>query len=196
MGSQQKSAPRRLATATCVALIAAAVGSSGHEVRAVEQLERYFNTSWRNAQIARQDWSDCTQQALQELLERVPRDRFAGIFEQPRTDDRRELNRTVWRTIQRWRRLRRYGSLEVDRHCHNQAEHNPERTAQLHEYRDLLASAMRQLSPRQQNILCGWSDGQSISDLAKRLGMSRARVSDEKYKALCKLRRMLSSHDC
>ena len=105
---------RRLATATCVALMAAAVGSGTAEAQTVQQLERYLTTSWRNAQICQQDWSDCTQQAITELLERVPRPRFTQIFSQPERHDRRELNRAVWRTVQRWRRRRMCSSLEPE----------------------------------------------------------------------------------
>ena len=183
---------RRLATATCAALVAAAVSGSTAEARTVEQLERYLTTSWRNAQISQQDWPDCTQQAMTELLERVPRRRFAQIFDQPQQNDRRELNRAVWRTVQRWRRRRRCASLEPD-YC-GPSHPAPAPTDGLHrsEARDHLDQAMANLSERQQQILRLWSQGDSVAEISEQLDLPAARVSDEKYKAMRKLRQLIA----
>jgi RNA polymerase sigma factor (sigma-70 family) len=183
---------RRFATATCAALVAAAVSGSTAEAHTVQQLERYLTTSWRNAQISEQDWSDCTQQAMAELLERVPRSRFTQIFAQPQQDDRRELNRAVWRTVQRWRRRRRCTSLEPD-YC-GLSHPTPAPMDGLHrsEARDELDRAMANLSERQQRILRLWSQGDSVAEISEQLDLPAARVSDEKYKAMRKLRQLMA----
>lgn len=49
------------------------------------------------------------------------------------------------------------------------------------------------LSPTQREIVARWSDGESISAIAESLKLSPARISDEKYKAIQKLRQHFSS---
>jgi RNA polymerase sigma factor (sigma-70 family) len=181
----------RLATATCVALMAAAVGGGSVEAQTVQQLERYLTTSWRNAQIAQQDWSDCTQQAMTELLERLPRTRFTRIFDHPQMDDRRELNRAVWRTVQRWRRRRKCASFQPEYCGIAHPASTPTETIQRGEARDELDKAMASLSDRQQQILRLWSQGHAVAEIAKQLDLPPARVSDEKYKAVRKLRHLM-----
>ena len=187
---------RRLATATCVALMAAAVSGGTAEARTVQQLERYLTTSWRNAQISQQDWSDCTQQAMTELLERVPRPRFSQIFSQPELDDRRELNRAVWRTVQRWRRRRKCCSLEPDHGSLNHPTTTPSEALQRNEAREELDQAMASLSDRQQSILRLWSQGHTVAEIAQQLDLPAARVSDEKYKAVRQLRSLMDVECC
>jgi RNA polymerase sigma factor (sigma-70 family) len=181
---------RRLATATCVALMAATVGGNA-EAQTVQQLERYLTTSWRNAQIAEQDWSDCTQQAMTELLERVPQPRFTQIFDRPDVDDRRELNRAVWRTVQRWRRRRKCSPLQADTHAATHGAASPSDMLQRREIQEQLDQALANLSYRQQQILRLWSQGHTVAEISEQLQMPAPRVSDEKYKAIRKLRQML-----
>ena len=47
------------------------------------------------------------------------------------------------------------------------------------------------LTTRQQQILSLWSDGWSIREVAEQLDLTPARTSDEKYKAIKKLRKHL-----
>jgi RNA polymerase sigma factor (sigma-70 family) len=171
--------------------MAAAVGGGSVEAHTVQQLERYLTTSWRNAQIAQQDWSDCTQQAMTELLERLPRTQFTRIFDQPQIDDRRELNRAVWRTVQRWRRRRKCSSLEPAYCGIAHPASTPAETVQRGEARDELDKAMANLSDRQQRILRLWSQGHAVAEIAEQLDLPAARVSDEKYKAVRKLRNLM-----
>ncbi len=173
--------------------MAAAVGGGSAEAQTVQQLERYLTTSWRNAQIAQQDWPDCTQQALAELLERLPRPRFEQIFNRPEIEDRRELNRTVWRTVQRWRRRRRCATLEPEFCGVTQRGPNPAEAVQRDEVRDQLDRAMENLTDRQQRILRLWSQGHCVAEIAQRLNITAARVSDEKYKAVRKLRGLMAA---
>jgi RNA polymerase sigma factor (sigma-70 family) len=62
------------------------------------------------------------------------------------------------------------------------------------ELADEVASVLEHLSRRQRRILVLWSEGWSVRDIADELGLSAARVSDEKYKALYKLRQVFAEH--
>jgi len=152
---------------------------------AIEKLERYCTASWRNAGIDRQDWEDCTQQALTELLERASQQQLTEAIENAESEERRELNRSVWRTTQRWRRSARWYSLD-------ESSLTDAHKGQAGEAWDQIVEAGRScLSRRQQQILALARDGWRVSEIAARLSLSAARVSDEKYKAIAKLREHL-----
>jgi RNA polymerase sigma factor (sigma-70 family) len=188
--SQNHTKVRQRAVAACAA-IAASVGlgvsAAPARTTTLDQVERYCATSWRNAGIHPQDWSDCTQEAITRLLERVPQNRLDSAFHDGETPERRELKRAVWRTIQRWRRAPRLGSIEASQLADSA---DPMETQDL---RDTLDVALRKVSPRQQRILALWSEGFPIEEIARDLGMSAPRASDEKYKAIRKLQRVLQS---
>jgi DNA-directed RNA polymerase specialized sigma subunit len=170
--------------------LATAVGgtsSSAEGAPAIEKLERYCTASWRNAGIARQDWEDCTQQALTELLERASHRQLAEAIENAESEERRELNRSVWRTTQRWRRSARWYSLEEGSLA---AASENERVGEA--WDQVVEAGRSCLSRRQQQILSLTRDGWRVSEIAARLSLSAARVSDEKYKAIAKLREHLS----
>lgn len=188
MRSTHSKKPRNVAVAACAAL-AASVGLAGAanqtESQTIDQVQRYCTTSWRNAGIDPQDWSDCTQEAISELLERVPGDRLDAAFDESESPERRELKRAIWRTIQRWRRAERHGALDGARIADSASFEADYDTA------DWLSAAIEKLSPRQQTILTLWSRGWSIDDIADELRMSAPRASDEKYKAIRKLKTLL-----
>ena len=54
-------------------------------------------------------------------------------------------------------------------------------------------AAERTLSPRQQQIVRLTCDGWTVADIAGNMGLTPARISDEKYKAIHKLRSQLAS---
>jgi RNA polymerase sigma factor (sigma-70 family) len=181
---------RKVSVAAYAAAIAASVGlahAPGQpEARTIDQVERYCATSWRNAGIHPQDWSDCTQEAIVRLLERVPQSRLDAALHDEETPERRELKRAVWRTIQRWRRAPRCGSID------GELVSDPDVAVESADLRDALDAGLRQLSPRQQLIVSWWSEGYTIHEIALELGIPAARVSDEKYKAIRKLQRWLA----
>jgi RNA polymerase sigma factor (sigma-70 family) len=193
MSAESPLADRRLRWAACAVAVAAAVGavppSAKAESRAIEQIERYCSTSWRNAGIDHQDWPDCTQQALLELLERLSRQRLPEAIHNADSEERRELNRTVWRTIKRWRRSPQTQTFRDElgvggARCESAASPH----AAWHE---ILAAARQCLSERQQRILELTRDGWRVHEIAAELDVSPARISDEKYKAISKLRKSL-----
>jgi RNA polymerase sigma factor (sigma-70 family) len=179
------------AVAACAAALAASVGlaapTAPAQARTFDQVERYCATSWRNAGIHPQDWSDCTQEAITQLLERVPQNRIGAALQDSETPERRELKRAVWRTIQRWRRSPRLGTLDGSQVADSS---DP---ALRHDTRDSLDIALRSVSGRQQRILAMWSEGYTIDEIARQLGISAPRASDEKYKAIRKLQKVLTT---
>ncbi|MDP7015465.1 MAG: sigma-70 family RNA polymerase sigma factor [Pirellulaceae bacterium] len=180
--------PGAIRATACAALVTAALASVGAtEGQAVEQLQRYCTASWRNARIAQQDWDDCTQQALERLLERVPRQRLPVAIGSAESSERRELNRAVWCTVQRWRRAKRHFSLDAI----DVVDSRPTDRADEHEWSQDLSSAVAELTPLQQRVLKQWSEGSTVREIAREMDLPAARVSDQKYKAIRKLRNLM-----
>ena len=106
--------------------------------------------------------------------------------------ERRELNRTVWRTIKRWQRSPKTRPYFDDRACGEERLHHPSGTDGA--WTEILAASRRCLSDRQQRILELTRDGWRVNEIADSLQITPARVSDEKYKAISNLRdRMLET---
>src|SRR5688572_4296710 len=180
MSTSVRRRDRRLVLAACAVAFATAVGSPGPamavaEAGTIQQIERYCTTSWRNAGIRRQDWDDCTQQALLELLECMSQADLTTAIEQTDSAARRELNRAVWRLVQRCRRQTRevayldaYGASGTNVDSHN-------------DWPEVELAARNCLSERQQRILELTRNGWCVSDIAAELGTTSNRISDEKY---------------
>lgn len=197
--SQRNRHDRPLKFAACAVAMAAAVGSSGlgsvaaassvpataSETSTISQIERYCTVSWRNAGISQQDWSDCTQQALQELLQRVSRQQLPVAMQNNQSRERRELNRTVWRTIKRWQRAPRPARLD-------ESYVGGTRDARQDAWDEVMTAARQHLSQRQIRILQLTRAGWRVDEIAGELDVTPARVSDEKYKAIRKLRDCLA----
>ena len=129
-------------------------------------------------------WSDCTQEVFSRLLQRLPAAAWNDVLG-AEGDERREFLRAIDTVKKRVQRERRPGNIE-----HNPlADRKESRQRQLQEERDVVQSAAREvLSRRQQRLLQMLADGFSIHEIGDELGMSPERVSDEKYKAIQKLR--------
>lgn len=191
MGMDPSAPAKKLSLAACAVAVAATVSAAqAHDVGSIDSMQRYCTASWRNAGIDQQDWEDCTQEAITLMLERVSRSRLAQAMGDDQSPERRELNRSIWCTAQRWRRRPKHVSFD---NCDSM-----ERTADelAHETSDALESAMTAaadcLTSRQQAIISMCRDGWSIREIAERLDISSARASDEKYKAIRKLRQRLT----
>ena len=191
MSTERSNLGRGFAVTACAAMVAATVGGAA-EASAVDQIERYCAASWRNAHISQQDWPDCTQQTLAELLERISHRKLSTAIEHGESQERRELNRAIWRVAQRWRRAARNTPYDLAR-CAEAADDGDNANGGNNGFDDALAAALDQLSSRQRAILTAWSQGHAISDIAEELNLSTARVSDEKYKAVRKLRGLLAA---
>jgi DNA-directed RNA polymerase specialized sigma24 family protein len=133
-----------------------------------------------------------TQQVFVELLERMPRDGLREAITEVGSPLRRELNRCIWRLVQRW--LRGMRLLPLD------GSDCPDASALVcRERLDVLetvaAVATERLTPRQHRILSLVGDGFSIREIAQTLEIPAARVSDEKYRAIQRIRRHLAADD-
>ena len=100
--------------ATCAVMLAAAAPPAwaSAEPQALLQMQKYCVASWRNARIDMQEWDDATQQTLVDLLTRIPRERLSVAIDNPESVERRELTRSIWCTVQRFRRAKHTASLD------------------------------------------------------------------------------------
>jgi RNA polymerase sigma factor (sigma-70 family) len=191
MRTQRSWTLQKLSAAACAVAVAATFGSvhAAEEADAVSGIQRYCATSWRNAGIGSQDWEDCTQEVIAQLLERIPRHRMPVAIRDEQSDERRELNRSIWCISQRWRRRPKPVSLQDVESHERAAEDVAWEMVDEAEHARLVAVDI--LTDRQLQILAHWCDGWSIRDIAAELNLSPARASDEKYKAIKKLRKHL-----
>ena len=166
-----------------LAVCAVAFAATTADAAVLSRIERYCTVSWQNAGISPQDWGDCTQDAFVELLERISREGWRTAVENPQSDERRELNRTVWRIVKRWQRSARHDRLDLD-----VADASAAADPRL--LPEELAALVRDagLSNEQAAILDQWSQGTAVAEIAQALNLPAARVSDQKFKAIQKLR--------
>ncbi|MFP6764713.1 MAG: sigma-70 family RNA polymerase sigma factor, partial [Planctomycetaceae bacterium] len=171
----------------------AAIAGQLSESAILRKVQSYCLRSWLNAGIPRQDWDDCTQDVYLRLLSRLPGNELSIAIDEPDSVARRELNRAVWATSQRCRRARVHTSLTTETPSPTGPVTYPEHSESVQLIRHAIESADSNLSPIQRQIVTQWSNGEAIRTIAENLSMSPARVSDDKYKAIQKLRRRLST---
>jgi RNA polymerase sigma factor (sigma-70 family) len=184
---------RRLMAAVVAGTALSAVGSearaSGPAPKAVTDISKYCQVCWRNARLHPDSWPDCTQEVLVRLLQTIEPDKWSGLLKQDENDDRREFLRAIDAVKKRTQRARKTSGLAeeiADRRDAPEAARN-----ELHE--ELEKVSHKVLSQRQQQILRLTCDGWSVPEIADELSTTVERVSDEKYKAIRKLRKELHS---
>jgi len=170
-----------------VVLGTALYGMSGPATDTLSNLTRYCSACWRNARLPIDAWPDATQEVFVRLLERMPADSWDDAL-RSEGEERKELLRAIDCVKKRVQRAKTAQAL-------------PEEGVADDSYRGELAQAdVRQqiaraanevLSERQRQILRLWAEGHDVGDMAEKLNMTAARVSDEKYKAVRKLREHL-----
>lgn len=148
----------------------------------IHDLSRYCTTCWRNAHLPADRWNDCTQEVFRRLLGSLPAEGWSRVLAGD-GDERREFLRAIdavkKRTQRDARRTTSLTGVPVD----------PRETQDQADERDAVAeAAVRLLTPRQQFILHKSFEGWSVQDLAKEMNFPPERISDEKYKAIRKLR--------
>jgi RNA polymerase sigma factor (sigma-70 family) len=186
---------RRLITAVVFGTALAALGSESQAQaaqvaqpadKAVNDISRYCAVCWRNARLHPDSWSDATQEVLVRLLQTVQPDKWDGLLKQE-GEERREFLRAIDAVKKRTQRSRKYSGLAdevADRSFQPEATRN-----ELHE--ELGMASQKVLSSRQQRILQLTCDGWAVPEIADELRTTVERVSDEKYKAIRKLRKEL-----
>lgn len=183
----------RIAAVAVTALICGSGEASSHsapacENTAIEQIERYCSKSWQTAHMPRHEWNDSTQQVLAELLERIPREKLTTAIGTSASDERRELNRSIWRIVKRWVRQQRHASLEnvdVPTATDQQASQIDDQIQQV------LNVASAKLSQQQRRIIEMLKEGSSVAEIADSMNLSAARVSNQKHRAIKQIRRYL-----
>ena len=182
---------RRLMAAVVAGTALSAVGSqakaSGPAPEAVTDISKYCQVCWRNARLHPDSWPDCTQEVLVRLLQSVEPDKWSGLLKQDENDDRREFLRAIDAVKKRTQRARKLSGLAdevADRRYAPEAARN-----ELHEQLEKVSHKV--LSQRQQQILRLTCDGWSVPEIADELSTTVERVSDEKYKAIRKVRKEL-----
>lgn len=157
--------------------------SAAVDVDPVRDITRYCQVCWRNARLPMDRWDDCTQQVFARLLERVDVAKWHTLLKDD-AEDRREFIRAIDAVKKRTQRARKCADLTAD------VRDDRERAgAHLREQREAVYQAADVvLSPRQRKIVELSADGWAVPDIAAELKTTPERVSDEKYKAIRKLR--------
>ncbi len=150
---------------------------------AVRDITRYCQVCWRNARLPDDLWGDCTQQVFARLLESVGRDRWTGLLK-TEDADKREFLRAIDAVKKRTQRARRFVDLSND-------VADWKRSAVVDQREEVNKAAGEVLSDRQQKIINLSADGWGVPEIAVELGTTTQRISDEKYKAIRKLREKL-----
>lgn len=152
--------------------------------RALGGISRYCSACWRNARLPVDRWGDCTQEVLSRLLQRVPLTGWERLLSNE-TDERREFLRAI-DTVKKRHQRERARSNGLNQPV---PDHRDRRDECQREDREALRHAADAvLSDRQQQILQMICEGHTVADVAADLAITPERVSDEKYKAIQKLR--------
>ena len=186
-----KSPRSRRAVATALVMGLAALTAQATESELVNDIQRYCAVCWRNARLDPGLWDDCTQEVCCRLLGKARAGELdLNLVLADDTAERRELVRAIDMVRKRVQRTRRLQPLD------DHLTPGPDvdgRNRERQELGEILEAARRAvLSPRQDRIVELWTRGWNVPDISRTLGLSSARVSDEKYKALRKLERHLA----
>lgn len=188
MAEMQNQRKSRLGTsATLLAVVVGAALSAAPAPAAVNDISRYCTACWRNARLPADVWPDCTQEVFVRLLERLPAEAWSDVLNQD-AEEHRELVRAIDCVKKRVQRARKTQVLTPDAASDVR---NGEATSRRDDWEVIRNAAAEVLSERQRRIIVLWADGHDVADIAEQTGLTTARVSDEKYKAVRKLREYL-----
>jgi RNA polymerase sigma factor (sigma-70 family) len=198
MDKTAKKARRRYVVAMLLGTALSTLGPAAGQLaakdttlKAVADMSRYCTTCWRNARLDPDCWGDCTQEVLSRMLERVAPDAWNQAL-RGEGEERREFLRAIDTVKKRSQRQRRWAPTPLDGVADRRNPHEQ----RLADDRDAVRQAAREvLTDRQQRILQLSFEGWSVHDIADELKTPPERVSDEKYKAIRKLREHLVGSD-
>ncbi len=173
-------------TATISSMPAMGVQGSTLSPKAMTDITRYCQTCWKNAHLPQDVWADCTQEVFTRLLQNIQVEKWQDIFKKE-TGERQEFLRAIDTVKKRTQRSKRYQPLSTD-YADRWRFESKERNEIFEEIEHI---ASKSLSSRQREIVLLSRAGHSIPEIAAKLSISEARVSDEKYKAIRKIRASL-----
>ena len=166
----------------------ASAAPTGSALRAVNDLSRYCTTCWRNARLHPDVWTDCTQEVLTRLLERVGPGEWGRVLKDD-CEERREFLRAIDTVKKRSQRSKRFSPEPAE----GVADRRDLYRREWADEREAVARAAEELlSDRQQRIMQLSFEGWSVHEIAAQMHTPPERVSDEKYKAIRKLRGRLA----
>jgi RNA polymerase sigma factor (sigma-70 family) len=157
--------------------------------RAVTEISRYCTACWRNARLSPDCWTDCTQDVLTRLLQRVRPEAWGRVF-QFEGEERREFFRAIDTVKKRAQRTKKWSPVEEDAVADRL---DGQRRERADDRATVAEAATEVLTLRQQRIMQLSFEGWSVQEIADELAIGPERVSDEKYKAVRKLRTHLGS---
>jgi RNA polymerase sigma factor (sigma-70 family) len=152
--------------------------------RVVNDMSRYCTVCWRNARLHPDYWGDCTQEVFSRMLQRVSPTAWEQALRgdgEERKEFLRAIDAVKKRTQRALRRSTNLNDVVADGRDGVERVRADERDA-------VRRAAAELLSPRQQRILQLSFDGWSVQEISDELHLPAERVSDEKYKAIRKLR--------
>lgn len=158
--------------------------------RALGTIERYCTTCWRNAHLPQDRWEDCTQEVIRRLLERIPMERWRQLLAQE-TEERREFLRAIDTVKKRHQRDRMKGHPLPEALSDSHAFDRDRRNDELDAVREIADDL---LTERQRKIIQKTLEGASVRDIALEMNITADRASDEKYKAIQRLRKYFQAH--
>lgn len=178
-----------LSTALSALGAGGAAAESAMPVRAITDLSRYCTACWRNARLHPDCWTDCTQEVFSRLLERVAPETWDRLLEDEGAE-RREFLRAIDTVKKRTQRARTFSSHPIETVADERQPVNHRRADDLDAVRQAAAEV---LSQRQRRIIQLSLEGWSVHEMAAKLRLPPERISDEKYKAIRKLRDYLGA---
>lgn len=166
------------------ASLAAGGGTARASDGAIASIERYCTACWRNAHVPADRWGDCTQEVFRRLVERIPAEAWRLALDRD-SEERLELVRAIDAVKKRHQRDRLRNASQVGELADGRWTDSQDRREEIER---LQTAVGKLLTPRQQEIVRGTLEGLDVADLASRLQLPAQRISDEKYKAVQKLR--------
>lgn len=156
-------------------------------LRAIRDMDRYCTACWRNARLPTTSWDDCTQEVFRRLLQRVPPGSWGSLLK-TEGPERKEFLRAIDAVKKHTQRARKFaGTLD------GVADPRDAAADRLADDRESVRQAAQELlTDRQQQILQLSLDGWTVQQISDELTLAPERVSDEKYKAIRKLREHLA----
>lgn len=167
-----------------------ALGSSSAQARAdipptaIDNVARYCTACWRNARLPADRWGDCTQEVFSRLLTTVDAKGWQMLLARD-SEQRRELIRAI-DAVKKQATRDRKRTVPLTCVVNDDRDSGDRIRAEVRDALDLASSEL--LSDRQRRIIDMSFDGWTVQDIARELALGTERVSDEKYKAVRKLR--------
>jgi RNA polymerase sigma factor (sigma-70 family) len=185
------------------ALLGSSVGSSATTAElsaGLVQLDRYLARAWFRAGISPQQHDDCTQAVYTTLLQTLGRDQFDQLLSDVgqfgirdvlsrETADGPDFFRAIDSVKKRAQRERNYQPLETV-----EADLSSQSSLSSAELKSTLQEAIQSsLSPREAALIQATLQGETPAEIAQQWGIAPKTVSNEKTRALQKLREVLVS---